>query len=222
MLVIKNVLDAETLRSLRALIDEAKFVDGKTTAGYRAKRVKKNEQLAREDSKAKSAKRRVLERLRVHPEFKAAALPRRTQMPMISRYGPGMEYGRHSDDALMGTEPKYRTDLSVTVFLNEPEDYKGGELIVSTALGEQRVKLPAGCAFLYASGNLHRVTPVEAGERLAAVTWVQSYIRDHGQRELLFDLHKVCQRLSREAADWLETDLAFKTYSNLLRRWSEN
>ena len=222
MLVIKNVLDAKMLRALRVMIDEAQFIDGKKTAGFRAKRVKKNEQLARDDKKAKEVKRRVLERLRLHPEFKSAALPRRVQSPLISRYQPGMEYGRHSDDALMGTEPRYRTDLSVTLFLSEPDSYKGGELVVSSNLGEQRVKLPAGSAFLYASGNLHWVAPVEEGERLAAVTWVESYIRDHGQRELLYDLHKVCRRLSRDAADWLETDLAFKTYSNLLRRWSEN
>ncbi len=222
MLVIKNVLDAKMLQALRAMIDEAQFIDGKKTAGFRAKRVKKNEQLARDDKKAKEVKRRVLERLRLHPEFKSAALPRRVQSPLISRYQPGMEYGRHSDDALMGTEPRYRTDLSVTLFLSEPDSYKGGELVVSSSLGEQKVKLAAGSAFLYASGNLHWVAPVEEGERLAAVTWVESYIRDHGQRELLYDLHKVCRRLSRDAADWLETDLAFKTYSNLLRRWSEN
>ena len=222
MLIIKDVFDGESLEALRARINEAEFIDGKKTAGHRAKRVKKNEQLAREDKKAKEVKRRVLERLRLHPEFKSAALPRRVQMPLISRYQPGMEYGRHSDDALMGVAPKHRTGLSVTLFLSDPKDYKGGELIVSSSLGEQSVKLPAGSAFLYASGNLHRVAPVEEGERLAAVTWVESYIRDHGQRELLYDLHKVCRRLSQDAADWLETDLAFKTYSNLLRRWSEN
>lgn len=222
MLAIDNILDDKTLARLRDLITEAAFVDGQTTAGYRAKRVKKNEQLAPDGKAAKEVKRRVLERLRVHPEFKAAALPRRVQTPLISRYRPGMSYGRHSDDALMGPEPRYRTDLSVTVFLNEPDDYQGGELVVAGAMGEQKVKLPAGSAFLYASGNLHWVAPVESGERLAAVTWVQSYIRDHGQRELLYDLQKVCRRLSRDAADWLETDLAFKTYSNLLRRWSDN
>ena len=221
MLVIPDIIDHVTLRGMCKAIADSEFVDGKTTAGYRAKRVKHNEQLNKTDERARQVKKEVLKRLRLNPEFKAAALPRRVMSPLISRYQPGMEYGRHADDALMGGEHKQRSDLSVTVFLSDPDDYQGGELVIESPYGDQEIKLPAGSAVLYPSGALHRVSPVEEGERLAAVTWVESYVRDHGQRELLYDLQRVCRRLSKENADWPETDLAFKTYSNLLRRWSE-
>ena len=218
---IPDVLDLTELRKIRALVGESRFVDGKTTAGYRAKQVKNNEQLAKDDKGANEARDMVLAGLKRNPTFKQATIPRSVQRPLISRYVPGMNYGRHVDDALMGGEVRVRTDLSVTVFLNGPDDYDGGELMIDSAFGEQAIKLPAGAAVLYPSGALHRVTEVTRGARLAAVTWVQSFVRDPAKRELLNDLRGVCQFLAKQAPDSRETDLAFKTYSNLLRMWSE-
>lgn len=221
IICIPDILDLTELRRIRELIDESNFVDGKTTAGFRASRVKNNEQLAKGDKPGTEARDLVLEGLKRNPRFKQSTIPRTIQRPLISRYLPGMAYGRHVDDALMGGERQHRTDLSVTVFLNAPDDYEGGALRVESGAVEQAVKLPAGAAVVYPSGALHRVAEVTKGERLAAVTWVQSCVRDPTQREILADLYGVCQHLAKTSADGRETDLAFKTYSNLLRMWSE-
>ena len=218
---IPDVLDLTELRKIRDLVGESRFVDGQTTAGYRAKRVKKNQQLAKDDKSANEARDLILIGLTRNPTFKQTAIARSVQRPLISRYVPGMTYGRHVDDALMGGDRRVRTDLSATVFLNGPEDYDGGELMIDSPFGEQAVKLPAGAAVVYPSGALHRVAEVTRGERLAGVTWIQSFIRDPAKRELLNDLNQVCQYLSKNLPDSKQTDLAFKSYSNLLRMWSE-
>ena len=140
---------------------------------------------------------------------------------MISRYQGGMNYGFHVDDALMAGNPRLRSDISITVFLNDPGDYEGGELIIASPFGEQEVKLPAGAAVVYPSATLHQVAPVTSGARLAAVTWARSYVRDAAQREMLADLLAVQRKIAEVAPDAPETDLAFKTHSNLLRMWSE-
>lgn len=218
---IPDVLDLSALRRIRSLIGDSAFVDGRATAGFRARRVKLNEQLPKQDKAAGEARDLMLAALTRHETFKRVALPRSVQRPLISRYRVGMQYGRHVDDALMGGDVRVRTDLSVTLFLNGPDAYDGGELFIESGGEEQSVKLPAGAAVVYPSGDLHRVSEVTRGERLAGVTWVQSLIRDPGQRELLSDLNSVCQYLAAAQPDRRETDLAFKTYSNLLRRWAE-
>ena len=154
-------------------------------------------------------------------EFQEFAVPQVIRNPLISRYKPGMQYGLHVDNALMGTGSKVRSDLSCTVFLNEPEDYEGGELTIRTHWGEQEIKLRAGEAVVYPSSSLHRVNSVTSGERIAAVTWIQSHVRSGEQREVLYDLKQIVKKLAKAAPDDPETDLAFKTYSNLLRMWSE-
>ena len=154
-------------------------------------------------------------------EFQRFAIPKTIQRPLISRYREGMNYGRHVDDALMGGASKTRTDLSVTLFLNDPADYEGGELVIESPMGEEEIKLPAGAAVVYPSGALHRVAPVTRGERIAAVTWVESHVRDPQRREILHDLEVIRTRLSKTAPESRETDLAFKTYANLLRMWAE-
>ena len=163
----------------------------------------------------------ILDGLKRSTEFNRVVLPRKIQTPLLSRYKPGMEYGLHVDDALMGNEGQYRTDVSVTVFLNQPYDYEGGELEIHSPFGIETLKCPAGSAITYPSSTLHRVTPVTKGQRLAAVTWVQSKIRDPFQRELLHDLDRIRRKLSNVCAEAEETDLAFKTYANLLRAWSD-
>jgi len=219
---IGNVVDAATVARLRAALAEAEFVDGKSTAGFRARRVKNNEQLGRDHPDRGALDRLVVEALERNAEVRRAAWPRTIMRPMFSRYRPGMNYGRHVDDALMGAQPKLRTDLSVTLFLSEPGEYDGGELLLVTPFGEQSIKLPAGAAVIYPSILLHEVRPVTRGERLVVVTWIQSYIREAWQRETLHDLERIRNKLAAIAGDSPEADLAFKTLSNLLRMWSQN
>lgn len=215
------VLDWPTLKILRKALAEGDFTDGQKTAGFRAKRVKHNEQLTTKGETRGELDNLVLDALRASREFRQVALPRTLQRPLFSRYTTGMGYGFHVDDALMGRGNKIRSDLSVTVFLSSPDDYDGGELEVSTSFGPQEVKLPAGSAVVYPSSMLHRVKPVTAGERLAAVTWLQSYVADPARRELLYELDKVRRRLTEVDPESPETDLAFKSYANLLRMWSD-
>lgn len=219
---IPNVLDRKALRDIRAIVDKADFVDGRSTAQGRAKRVKANEQISKKtEDGTRGLDGIIIGALRANTEFQRVALPRTIRNPLISRYKPGMQYGLHVDNALMGSGAKERSDLSVTVFLNGPEEYEGGELTIRTHWGEQEIKLPAGEAVLYPSSSLHRVNSVTAGERIAAVTWVQSYVRSAEQREVLYDLKLIVKKLSKIAPDEEETDLAYKSYANLLRMWSD-
>jgi len=221
LICFPDVLEWAELKKIRATLAEAVFIDGKKTAGYRAKRVKHNLQAEAGSKAADEVKATVLAALRRNREFQRAVLPKNIRPPLISRYETDMSYGPHVDDALMGSGPKVRSDVSLTVFLNDPGDYDGGELIMASPFGEQRVKLPAGAAVAYPSSTLHRVAPVTRGQRLAAVTWVQSSVRDAARRELLYDMYQVRETLTKLAPDGEESDLAFKTYANLLRMWSD-
>ena len=218
---IPDILDWPTLKKIRAAINEIGFDDGRRTAGRDAKRVKHNLELKTGSEKANEIQVTVIKALQRNMTFRQAARPFYTHPPLISRYQEGMDYGLHVDDAMMGGNPKERTDISVTVFLSDPADYDGGETVMHSPFGEQEVKLPAGAAVVYPSSTLHRVAPVTRGERLAAVTWVQSYVRDPAKREILHDVYQMREKLAKLHPDDEEADLAFKTYANLLRMWSE-
>lgn len=218
---IENVLGWPQVKLLRQALAEGEMVDGQKTAGFRAKRVKHNEQLSPTSPLRKEHDAMVLNALRRSTEFQRVAFPRHIHRPLFSRYGIGMNYGMHVDDAFMGKEDRIRSDLSVTLFLSNPDDYEGGELEMNSPYGPQEVKLPSGWAVVYPSSTLHRVKPVIAGERLAAVTWVQSFVADPARREILYDIDKVRRRLAELDPDGDETDLAFKSYANLLRMWSD-
>lgn len=221
LICIPDVLDYTEIKKIRAAAEQAEFKDGKLTAGYRAKRVKHNLQMDKTAQEAKEAKALVLAGLRRNPVFQRATLPKAIRPPLISRYETGMSYGAHVDDAMMGSGTRTRSDLSITVFLSDPGDYDGGELVMESPFGEQEIKLPAGAAVVYPSSTLHRVTPVTSGTRLAAVTWAQSYVRDPAKRELLYDVYQIREKLAKSDPDGAEADIAFKTYSNLLRMWTE-
>jgi PKHD-type hydroxylase len=219
LLMIANVLDADNLRWLRDNHGKLRFVDGRQTAGREARTVKRNEQVDRDDPLLADMQALVVDRLLDNRLFRMATRPHVVRPPLFSRYEPGMAYGSHVDDAIMGG---MRTDVSVTVFLSEPDEYEGGELVIESAGGEQDVKLGAGSAVVYPTTSLHRVAPVTAGERRAAVTWVRSLVRDAAARELLFDLETARHGLFERLGKTPELDLLAKTQSNLLRLWAED
>ena len=216
---IADVLTADELATVRALADKGIFVDGRTTAGAAAAAAKHNEQLACDDDARAEIERIVAGALNRNDFFAAASLPRVTTSLLVSRSGPGMGYGQHIDNALMGS-PAVRTDLSFTVFLNEPEDYDGGILVIEDAEGGHEIKLAAGSVVLYRASTLHQVMPVERGLRLVAVGWVQSLVRDPRVREMIFDL-TMARRLLTAADGETKGEalgLLAKVHSNLLRQ----
>jgi PKHD-type hydroxylase len=193
------------------------FVDGKATAGGKARDVKHNLQVERTSPETSDLDRMVLQAYRQSPEFQTFAIPKRLLLPIYSRYEPGMAYGAHIDNALMS---EIRTDLATTLFLSRPDTYDGGELVIETPVGEERIKLDAGEAIVYAASTVHYVAPVTRGVRLAAVTWIQSVIRDERIRAILFDL-SVCSQLPATAEDAKLSLLLTKSYHNLLRYAAE-
>lgn len=219
---IENLIDDATVFHLRGWLAEATFEDGRVTAGDSARMVKRNEQVSddpdRRDPKLEAMQDLIMDSLWDHDLFVTAAQPREIHPPLFSRYLPGMSYGTHMDNALMG---KMRIDLSMTLFLSEPSEYDGGELVIDFSSGERAVKLPAGSAVLYATTAPHRVAEVTRGQRLVAVTWLQSLVRDPAAREILLDLKTAENRLLEQLGKTPETDLLEKTYTNLLRRWAE-
>jgi PKHD-type hydroxylase len=220
-LCIAGVVSPEDVAAVAAALRSATFRDGGETAGWHARLVKKNEQAAR-NGEVEGAARLIDRALRDNALFRMAALPRRLCPIAFSRYGPGMTYGRHIDDAIMGEgEDRIRTDLSVTVYLSEPDSYEGGELVIESMGGEDAIKLSAGSAVVYPTDSLHRVEPVTRGERLVALTWVQSLVRDPSMREILFDLDTARRDIFQTAGKSSTFDLISKSYTNLLRRHSD-
>jgi PKHD-type hydroxylase len=222
LLTIPALLNPAQLQKIRELLDDAPFVDGKLSAGFAASRVKHNEEMRQEPERMKLLVRILMASLGHNERFRFAALPHRVADPIFARYRPGMTYGDHVDDPIMGSSsPRFRTDVSMTLFLNEPHAYEGGELVMRSPFGDRRVKLPAGDAVLYPSSSLHRVEEVTAGERIVALTWVQSYVRDPARRELLFELNQAREVLLKDAPEAEHTALVDRSYANLVRMWSE-
>lgn len=222
LLAVPGVLTPDEVSLARSWLEGARFVDGKPSAGAAAVRVKTNEELDRAFAGIQRLDRLVMENLARHPAYRSGALPLHAASPLYARYRPGMAYGDHLDDPIMGTEGLlYRSDVAVTLFLSAPGEYDGGELVVRTAFGEQRVKLPAGDAVLYPAGSIHHVSPVTRGERLVAVTWVQSVVRDPARRELLHGLNAARESLLREDPGSEATAQVNAAYLNLIRMWSE-
>lgn len=219
--ILQHVLEAEDLARVREELAALTWKPGKRTAGAAARGVKENLQADGAEARTQALERFVVEALRRHPLFEIAARPSRITRLIFSRYEPGMSYGAHTDDALMGpAEDKLRTDLAFTIFLEDSNAYDGGELVMDSALGQQVIKLEPGSAILYPAGSIHHVAPVTRGSRLAAVGWVQSFIADPTQRETLFDLSIArahCAEAGIAREDLLLLD---KSISNLLRMWA--
>jgi len=218
---IKGVLDNRQLQAAATLIASGRFANGRDSAGKAASRVKLNEELALDPARLGELNNLVMGNLVRHPVFRSAAMPLKTAAPYYARYTPGMSYGNHVDDPIMGQGELYRSDLSVTIFLNDPQGYDGGELCVQTAFGEQQVKLPAGDAVVYPSSSIHRVAEVTRGERLVAVSWIQSLVREPEQRALLHELNQAREVLLQDRPDAVETAQVNQSYINLVRMWSD-
>ncbi len=221
LLVIENLLTADELENVLSNIHDDSFVDGKTTAGWHARLVKDNTQMRADTPGYKEIRRIIIAAMQRSGTFLRGVRPKRIRPPLVSRYLPGMAYGDHVDDALMGGKEIVRSDVSMTLFLSEPADYGGGELTIQTSFGVQTHKLAAGSLITYPSTTLHRVAPVTNGVRLVAVTWVQSVIRDSIQREILFDLDNARRAIFEKDGKTPGFDLISKSHANLIRMWSE-
>lgn len=222
LLSIRSLLNPAQLDKIHQVLAEAEFVDGRLSAGFAAARVKQNQEMRQDPKRTELLGRILMSSLGHNETFRFAVLPHRVADPIIARYQPGMTYGDHVDDPIMGSSgPRFRTDVSMTIFLNPPEDYDGGELVIRTSFGEREVKLSAGDAVIYPSSSLHRVAEVTRGQRTVALTWIQSYVRDPARRELLFELNLAREHLLREAATDENTGRVDRSYANLVRMWSE-
>lgn len=222
LLALRNVLRPDELQLVRAWLADAPFVDGRLSAGSAAQRVKSNQEVEGSAPDLERLNRVVMGNLVRHPIYRAAALPLHVASPLYARYRSGMAYGSHLDDPIMGADGvMYRSDIAITVFLSAPGEYDGGELVIRGVEGEQAVKFAAGDAVLYPASSVHRVDPVTRGERLAAVTWVQSLVRDPARRELLFGLNAARETLLQRAPEAPETVQVNAAYMNLIRMWSD-
>lgn len=222
LLTIPGLLNEAQLAKIHQVLAGATFVDGKLSAGFAAARVKDNQEMQADPERMQLLIRILMASLGHNATFRSAALPHRVADPIFARYRPGMAYGDHVDDPIMGSGgPRFRSDVSMTVFLNPPDAYQGGELVIRTAFGVEEVKLGAGDAVIYPASSLHRVAPVTEGERLVALTWIQSYVRDAARRELLYELDSAREKLLRELPQDAASALVDRSYTNLLRMWAE-
>jgi len=208
----------------RTVLENARWVDGNATSGHQSARAKHNEQLPEDGAEARELGERVLQALAHNSLFFSAALPKQVFPPLFNRYRPGMTFGNHIDTAIR-THPvqpvRIRADISATLFLSDPSDYEGGELLIEDTFGVKRVKLPAGDMVLYPASSLHRVEPITRGMRIACFFWLQSMVRDDAQRALLFDLDMAIIKLTQAAPDDPSLITLTGVYHNLVRMWAE-
>lgn len=224
LLHIPDVLTADQVADARRVLDAAEWVDGNVTAGFQSARAKHNTQIPEDHPAARQVGDVVLGALQRNALFISAVLPLKVFPPLFNRYAGGQSFGTHVDNAIRqvpGTPHRVRTDVSSTLFLSEPDEYDGGELVVEDTYGVQRVKLPAGHLIVYPATSLHHVTPVTRGARVASFFWTQSMVRDDGARALLFDLDSAIQGLGRDVPDHPAAVQLTGVYHNLLRRWAD-
>ena len=216
---ILDLLTIEELKTINHSLSEGEFVDGKLTAGWNAKLVKNNQQLNKKTPIGKQLTQQVKSAFNRNQLFQTAIRPKSIHSVLFSRYSKGMSYGSHVDNAIMHNNGAWRSDISFTLFLNSPEEYQGGELVIEGADSEKGYKLQAGSAIIYPSTSLHRVNEVTEGSRLVCVGWLQSLIRDSSDREILFDLETARRVMFAKDGKTPEFDLVSKSVANLLRKW---
>lgn len=217
---IPSLLNAADLIALEQLIPKAEFTDGKATASMAAKEVKNNMQMNAADAVMGSVQQILQGAIQSSPYFNAAAQPKKIHPFIISKYGPRQFYGWHVDSPMMG-DPAIRTDMAMTIFLSDPATYEGGELLIQTSGGAVAMKPAKGDAVLYPCQFLHCVNEIKSGERMAAVTWIQSNIQSSEQRQILFELNQVHAALNQRDKHAPETNLMLQAYSNLFRMWAD-
>jgi len=217
---IANILNEEELVTIKNLIKDAEFEDGKKTAGWHAATIKNNEQICEGPNKEKISQviQNALQRNEI---FKIATLPHIVRPFLVSRSHNNGGYGTHVDNAIMAGQRASRTDISMTIFLSDPDSYEGGDLVIEETAGERHFRMPAGSAVAYPSTSLHRVDPVTEGDRLVACTWIQSRVRHAEQRQILFDLDTARRSIFQKDGKTHEFDLMSKTHANLIRMWAE-
>jgi len=220
LIKIPHILDSTQLASVRSVLHQSKFIDGKLSAGDNARLQKTNEELAATEDQLDALNSVVMTRLVQQPIYLNSALPAKISLPIYARYSSGMSYGPHIDDPVMGGTSRYRSDISITIFLSNPEDYDGGELCIETDFGNNEIKLPAGHAVLYPSSSRHAVNPVTRGERLVAIAWVQSMVRNAEQRRILFQLSQAREQLKSQSQSGIYQQID-DSYVNLMRMWAE-
>lgn len=224
LLTLPDVLHPDELNTIRGLLQQAQWVDGRTTAGIQAATVKNNQQLAEQDPLLDQIRRIVLQALHRDPLFFSAALPDKILPPFVNRYaGETNAYGFHVDNAMRSMpdgSARVRADVSATLFFNDPDAYEGGELVVQDVFGDQRIKLKAGSIVIYPSSSVHAVTPVTRGERLASFMFIQSMVRDAAHRRMLFDMDMALVRLRQQHGETAEVVQLTGVYHNLLRQWA--
>ena len=225
LIILENVLDKDEVTSFRDRLAAADWQDGAGTAGTRSISVKQNLQLGRSDGLAQELGNSILRKLGNHPEFVSASLAEKIWPLVFNLYQDGGHYGTHSDAALMRlpeADLTIRSDISATLFLSEADSYDGGELIVEEQFGAQAIKLAAGDMVLYPSSSLHQVDPVTRGQRICAISWIQSAVADTSARALLYDLDQSIRALTPDRAkDDPEINRLIHVYHNLLRRWAK-
>ncbi len=222
MLHIPAVIDTAQLKIMQTALQQADFVDGRLSAGPTARQVKHNQELDPGGRIASDLGKIMVGNLYNNETFRKAALPYRIAAPLFARYDKSMHYGEHIDDPVMGGDTqRFRCDLAVTLFLNDPQDYQGGELVVRTPFGEQRCKFPAGDIVLYPASSLHQVAAIESGQRLVGVAWVQSMVRDPAKREILYDLANARDQLAGDETQADAFSQVDHAYTNLVRMWAE-
>ncbi len=221
---VPALLSAQEVAQCRDVLTRSQWVDGKITAGAQSAAAKKNLQVPENSKEARELGELILQRLGRNEIFTSAALPLRVFPPLFNRYDADMKFDTHIDNSIRfvpGAPIRVRTDLSATLFLTEPEDYDGGELVIEDSYGEQQVKLAAGDMVLYPATSRHRVNPITRGSRWASFFWIQSMVRDDGQRSLLFDLDNAIQSLRKKDGESAEAVQLTGVYHNLVRRWAE-
>ena len=224
LLEIPRLLNPEQVGQFRQKLDQSDWQDGRITAGYQSAQVKHNLQLEEDNPVARELGDVLLKVLPQNLLFMAAAVPFKIFPPLFNCYRGGQGFGQHIDNAIRpvkGSPHRVRTDLSMTVFLSEPSEYDGGELVIEDTYGSKSVKLPAGHAVLYPASSLHHVTAVTRGQRLASFFWIQSMVRDDGQRRLLFNLDLEIQRLGKEVPGSASLPRLTGIYHNLVRMWAD-
>ncbi|EDP65073.1 putative hydroxylase [alpha proteobacterium BAL199] len=219
--VIEGLLSKEQVQTIAKRLFGAQFVDGTLSGGPLGEAIKKNTQVSPQSPEYRELSQLVLGIMRQNDQVAIAALPKRILSPIFASYVEGNRYGEHVDAALMGPYPGMRTDLSITIFLNDPGAYDGGELVLKTAFGEQIYKRAAGDAVLYPTHYVHRVNPITRGRRLAIVTWIESMVRDPARREVIEDLAEAMDKLVRDGADGEIIRRVEKARLNLLRMWAD-